>query len=119
MTILHYTIVLNSDLEWMLQMTSKSTSGHRSTGENSPTSVNLDRRTRERLDRVAKAYDRTRSWIIAKAIDEYLDREEAFARAVEAGIEEAERGELAPHEDVMAEMDALIEGLARDNSKGS
>ena len=77
-----------------------------------PTSVSLDERTRERLDRVAKAYDRKRSWIIARAIQEYLDREEAFAHAVEVGIESAERGELIPHEEVMAEMDALIQDLA-------
>ena len=30
---------------------------------------------------------------------------------MEAGIESAERGELTPHEDVMADMDALIESL--------
>jgi predicted transcriptional regulator len=82
-----------------------------------PTSVNLDEATRERLDRVAAAYDRRRSWIITRAIQEYLDREEAFARAVEAGIEAADRGELVAHEDVMAEMDALIEDLVKSGAK--
>ena len=82
-----------------------------------PTSITLDQQTRERLDRVAKAYERNRSWIIARAIREYLDREEAFARAVEAGIESAGRGELIAHEDVMAEMDALIDELAPPESK--
>ncbi len=82
-----------------------------------PTSITLDEQTRERLDRVAKAYERKRSWIIARAIQEYLDREEAFARAVETGIESAGRGELVAHEDVMAEMDALIDELAPPESK--
>ena len=82
-----------------------------------PTSLSLDPRTRERLDRVAKAYERKRSWIIAKAIEEYLDREEAFARAVEAGIETADRGELIAHEDLMAEMEALIDDLAPSKTK--
>ena len=82
-----------------------------------PTSVNLDEPTRDRLDRVAKAYDRKRSWIITRAIHEYLDREEAFASAVEAGIEAADRGELIAHEDVMAEMDALIQDLTRPGAK--
>jgi predicted transcriptional regulator len=82
-----------------------------------PTSITLDEQTRERLDRVAKAYERKRSWIIARAIQEYLDREEAFARAVEAGIESAGRGELIAHEDVMAEMDALIDELAPPKAK--
>lgn len=100
-------------------MSNKPTSGRKSSAASKPTSVSLDQRTRERLDRVAKAYDRKRSWIITKAIDEYLDREEAFARAVEAGIEAAERGELLPHDDVMAEMDALIEDLAQGAPKRS
>lgn len=82
-----------------------------------PTSITLDERTRERLNRVAKAYERKRTWIIARAIQEYLDREEAFARAVERGIESADRGELIAHEDVMAEMDALIDQLAPPESK--
>ncbi len=81
------------------------------------TSVNLDEATRDRLDRVARAYDRKRSWIITRAVQEYLDREEAFARAVEAGIEAADRGELIPHEEVMAEMDTLIEDLAKSRTK--
>ena len=84
-----------------------------------PTSISLDEQTRERLDRVAKAYERKRSWIIAKAIEEYLEREEAFARAVEAGIESAERGELIAHEDVMAEMAALIDDLASPKAKST
>ncbi len=82
-----------------------------------PTSISLDPRTRQRLDRVAKAYERKRSWIIAKAIEEYLDREEAFARAVEAGIESADRGALIADEDVMAEMEALIDDLAPATAK--
>ena len=82
-----------------------------------PTSITLDQKTRERLDRVAKAYERNRSWIIARAIQEYLDREEAFARAVEAGIESAGRRDLIAHTDVMAEMDALIDQLAPPKSK--
>lgn len=77
-----------------------------------PTSITLDQETRDRLDRVAMAYERKRSWIIARAIQEYLDREEAFARAVEVGIESSDRGELLAHEDVMAEMEAVIEELA-------
>ena len=84
-----------------------------------PTSITLDQETRDRLDRVAMAYERKRSWIIARAIQEYLDREEAFARAVEAGIESADRGELTAHDDVMAEMEAVIEELAAPKAKSN
>jgi predicted transcriptional regulator len=77
-----------------------------------PTSVTLDDETRARLDRIAGTYERSRSWLIGRAVREYLDREEAYVRAVEEGIEAADQGRLVPHDQVMAEMDALIEDLA-------
>ncbi len=82
-----------------------------------PTSVALDDETRARLDRIAGTYDRSRSWLIGRAVREYLDREEAYVQAVEKGIEAAEQGELVPHDQVMAEMDALIEDLASKPSR--
>ncbi len=83
-----------------------------------PTSVSLDDETRDRLDRIASAYDRSRSWLITKAVREFVDREEAYVRAVEEGIESAEQGELVPHETVMAEMHGLIDELeARRKAK--
>ena len=54
-----------------------------------PTSVTLDDETRARLDRIAGTYERSRSWLIGRAVREYLDREEAYVRAVEEGIEAA------------------------------
>ena len=73
-----------------------------------PTSVSLDEETRDRLERIASAYNRSRSWLITRAVKEFIDREEAYVRAVEEGIESAALDELVPHETVMAEMHALI-----------
>lgn len=40
------------------------------------TSIKLDDLTRERVKAVAKRQDRTPHWILKRAVDEYLEREE-------------------------------------------
>ena len=77
-----------------------------------PTSVTLSDDTKERLDAIARTYDRSRSWLITNAVKEFLEREEVHVRAVREGIAAAERGELVPHDEVMSEMDQLIEALS-------
>lgn len=64
-------------------------------------SIRVDEQVLERLDRLAQTMDRSRSWVIAQAIEQYLDHEEWFVQAVEAGIEAADRGDLIPHDQVM------------------
>jgi predicted transcriptional regulator len=41
-----------------------------------PTSVKLDEATKERVNRLAVARDRTPHWMILEAIHQYVDREE-------------------------------------------
>jgi predicted transcriptional regulator len=41
-----------------------------------PTSVKLDEVTKERVNRLAVARDRTPHWMILEAIHQYVDREE-------------------------------------------
>jgi predicted transcriptional regulator len=41
-----------------------------------PTSVKLDDATKERINRLAVARDRTQHWMILDAIHQYVDREE-------------------------------------------
>lgn len=63
-------------------------------------SIRVDEQVLERLDRLAQSMDRSRSWVIAQAIEQYLDHEEWFVHSVEAGIEAADRGDLIPHDQV-------------------
>lgn len=42
--------------------------------------VKLDKATRERLKTLGKAKDRSTHWLLRKAIDEYLEREERWER---------------------------------------
>ena len=77
-------------------------------------SFRLDQSKIARLDRLAAAMDRSRSWVVNQAIEQYLDHEEWFAEAVEDGIAAADRGDLVPHEDaVTAARDRISKGEKR------
>ena len=77
-------------------------------------SFRLDESKIARLDRLAAAIDRSRSWVINQAIEQYLDHEEWFAEAVEEGIAAADRGDLVPHEEaVTAARDRVPKGKMR------
>ena len=74
-------------------------------------SFRLDESKIARLDRLASAIDRSRSWVVNQAIDQYLDHEEWFAEAVKEGVAAADRGDLVPHEEaVMAARDRIVKG---------
>lgn len=77
------------------------------------TSIRLDSEKLARLDRLAAAIDRSRSWVMNQAIEQYLDYEEWFAQSVREGIASADRGELTPHDEVMAEARRRISKAGR------
>lgn len=69
-----------------------------------PISVRLPADIVEKLDKVAAIMERPRSWVILDAVREYLADEGQEMLDIQAGIEEADRGETVPFEDVLAEM---------------
>lgn len=77
------------------------------------TSIRLEEKTLRRLDRLAQAMDRPRSWVLEQAIEHYLDYEEWFVREVERGITEADRGHLVSHEEVMSDLRKRARKAAR------
>jgi len=68
------------------------------------TSIRVEERKLKRLDRLARTMDRPRSWVLSQAIDRYIEHQDWFAREVERGVEQADRGELIPHDQVMSEL---------------
>jgi predicted transcriptional regulator len=54
------------------------------------------------LEAVAEATDRSKAYLAAQAIKEYLRREAAFIASVKKGLAQAERGEFASAEEVEA-----------------
>jgi predicted transcriptional regulator len=68
----------------------------------------LDAETLALVDKVAKAQGRSRSWFAAEAIRRIAESEADFLAFVQEGIDAADRGELTPHDEVMAKLDGMI-----------
>ena len=62
----------------------------------------------ETLDKIAAALERPRSWVMLRALRQYIADEGQEVLDVQEGIAEADRGELVPIEDVLAEIDEII-----------
>lgn len=54
----------------------------------------------DRLNQIAQKLDRSRSYMAAQAIEDFVSREEWQIAEIEAGIAEADRGEFASDDDV-------------------
>lgn len=65
-------------------------------------SFRTDEDIRNRLDRLAEARRRDRSFLINEAIDQYLDLQDWQEKRIQEGIAEADRGEFATGEEVEA-----------------
>ncbi|TDX82079.1 putative transcriptional regulator [Neorhizobium sp. R1-B] len=55
----------------------------------------------DRLNQIAQKLDRSRSYMAAQAIEDFVSREEWQLAEIEDGIAEAERGEFASDDDVV------------------
>jgi predicted transcriptional regulator len=73
-----------------------------------PISVRLPAELVEKLDKVAAIMERPRSWVILDAIREYLADEGQEVLDIQASIEELDRGEGIPFEQVLAELEEKI-----------
>jgi len=75
--------------------------------------VRISPEKQRQLDALAQVLDRSRNWIVSDAIDQYLDVQAWQIAQIQHGVEEADRSELVPHEEVSAEVRAKIR-KARD-----
>jgi len=66
------------------------------------TTIRFDNDTLVRIDGLANALSRSRSWVIQQAIERFLDYEEWYVQEVKAGLDEVERGDIASDEEVAA-----------------
>ena len=76
------------------------------------TSVRFDKNTLDQLDDIAKNLDRPRSWVIKKAVAQYLDYETWFAAQVQEGIEAVKCGQVVSHAEAKERIRSL--GVAID-----
>ena len=68
----------------------------------------LDPELRAGLDQMATERGLTSAEYAAEAIRHAVESDGDFLAFVQEGIDAADRGELIPHEQVMAELDAMI-----------
>ncbi|WP_195179616.1 CopG family ribbon-helix-helix protein [Mesorhizobium sp. INR15] len=64
--------------------------------------VRLPDDTTTRLDQLAEKLDRSRSYVAAQAIEDFVARQEWQLAEIEAGMAEAERGEFASEQELAA-----------------
>jgi predicted transcriptional regulator len=64
--------------------------------------VRLDKSVKKRLEAAAARVRRSKSFVAAEAIEEYLAVQDWQVAAIKKGIEAAGRGELVPHAKVKA-----------------
>jgi predicted transcriptional regulator len=74
-----------------------------------PVSLRVPTDLIETLDKIAAALGRPRSWVMLRALRQYVADEGQEMLDVQEGIAELDRGEGIPIEEVLAEMDEIIE----------
>lgn len=61
----------------------------------------------ERIEQLAKETERSRAWVIAKAIERYVDEELELVEAVREGERDIAEGRFVTHEELVAEIRAM------------
>jgi predicted transcriptional regulator len=77
--------------------------------------VRLETSTKDRLERLAAHTRRTKSFLAAEAIDEYVARELKIIEGIEEGLADARAGDLIPHREAMAQLREVIKRTQKKN----
>lgn len=70
-------------------------------------SVRVSAPIAERLEHLAKAVERSKSYLAAEAIEEYLDIHEWQVQAIQDGLNEIEKGNVVDFKDVKTNLGAM------------
>ena len=66
--------------------------------------IRVDRKTKARLEKLAKAMDRTKSYVAAEAIRAFVDLNEWQIAEIKTALKEADAGDFASEKEVQAVM---------------
>jgi predicted transcriptional regulator len=69
----------------------------------------IDSDTLAGLDKLAEHQDRSRAWLVSKAVAKYVREETAFFAFLQEGEDAIERGDFVTHEELIAELKAMAE----------
>ena len=76
-------------------------------GSSALISVRVSASIAERLEHLAKAVERSKSYLAAEAIEEYLDIHEWQVQAIQEGLNEIEKGDVVDFTDVKTNLGAM------------
>lgn len=68
--------------------------------------IRIDEETKERLERLAEATARSKSYLVTSAINGFIEANEWQVRAIEKAIKSADEGRFVDHEEVMKWVDS-------------
>jgi predicted transcriptional regulator len=71
-------------------------------------SIRLPQETKDKIDSLARAMGRPRNYLIAEAIERYIQEESWQIAEIQAGIAEDDAGLAVPHEEVMRDAYEVI-----------
>ena len=71
--------------------------------------VRLSPEVKDSLAKLAAGTRRTNSFLAAEAIEAYVKRELPIVEAINRGLEDVRAGRVVPHDQVEAEISAIIE----------
>ncbi len=75
--------------------------------------IRTDPEITQKIETLAMAMNRSRNWVIEDALKQYIETQAWQIEGVKEAMVAMDRGEGIAHEDMMAEMDALIKKEAR------
>jgi RHH-type transcriptional regulator, rel operon repressor / antitoxin RelB len=75
--------------------------------------IRVDRKTKSRLEKLARAMDRTKSYLAAEAIRTYVDLNEWQIGEIKTALSEADAGEFASDAEVRAVVKRRRHGAGR------
>ncbi|MDY0039867.1 MAG: CopG family ribbon-helix-helix protein [Desulforhabdus sp.] len=76
---------------------------------NTTITIRTDPELAGKLAAIASAMDRSRNWVIQEALRQYVDTQMWQIKGIKAAIASLDEGEGIPHEQVMAEAQALLD----------
>jgi predicted transcriptional regulator len=78
--------------------------------------VRMSSKDRERLESVAKANQRSKSFVANEAILRFLAEEEAHIAGINAALEEMRAGKGIPHDDAMRQIRSTIARVTKQTA---
>ncbi len=83
---------------------------------NEPVTLRLDPDVRKRLDKLAKATDRSRAALAAEAVRQFVELNEWQIAAIQEGIRDAEKGRFIDHARLKSKWEKKL-ALALDKAR--